>query len=197
MPKLLDNLVLDRCPHCSVANPTLLMLHNFDTDDHAQARPRRWGVYVCGGCGGVVTAWATALEQVVREWFPFAKSINEDIPERPRTYLKQALESLHAPSGAVMLASSCVDAMLRAKGYRDGSLYARIEKAANDHLITSEMSKWAHDVRLDANDPRHADEQLALPSSDDAVRVIDFASALAELLFVLPGRINRGIQQTT
>ena len=87
--------------------------------------------------------------------------------------------------------------MLRAKGYRDGSLDARIEKAANDHLITSEMSKWAHDVRLDANDPRHADEQLALPSSDDAVRVIDFASALAELLFVLPGRINRGIQQTT
>ena len=64
----------------------------------------------------MVTAWATALEQVVREWFPFAKSINEDIPERPRTYLKQALESLHAPSGAVMLASSCVDAMLRAKG---------------------------------------------------------------------------------
>ena len=145
----------------------------------------------------MVTAWATALEQVVREWFPFAKSINEDIPERPRTYLKQALESLHAPSGAVMLASSCVDAMLRAKGYRDGSLYARIEKAANDHLITSEMSKWAHDVRLDANDQRHADEQSALPSSDDAVRVIDFASALAELLFVLPGRINRGIQQTT
>lgn len=91
-----------------------------------------------------------------------------------------------------MLAASSVDSMLKAKGYADGTLYARIEKAMKDHVITEDMAAWAHEVRLDANDQRHADEVAALPSMDDAQRVIDFTMALAELLFVLPSRITRG-----
>ena len=51
-----------------------------------------------------------------------------------------------------MLAASAVDSMLKEKGYKDGSLYKRIEQAAGDHLITAEMASWAHEVRLDAND---------------------------------------------
>jgi hypothetical protein len=83
--------------------------------------------------------------------------------------------------------------MLKIKGLRDGSLYARIHKAATDHLITEEMAKWAHQIRLDANDQRHADEEAPPPSEDDAKRSIDFASALAEFLFVLPSRVTRGL----
>jgi len=96
-----------------------------------------------------------------------------------------------------MLAASAVDAMLRIKGYVEGSLYARIENAAANHLITAEMARWAHDVRLDANDQRHADESASLPTADDAIRAIDFATALAEFMFVLPNRVQRGIQQAT
>jgi Domain of unknown function (DUF4145) len=55
-----------------------------------------------------------------------------------------------------MLAASAVDAMLKHKNYTVGSLKDRIDKAANDHLITSEMAAWAHEIRLDANDERHA-----------------------------------------
>ena len=109
------------------------------------------------------------------------------------TFLQQAMESLHAPAGAVMLAGSAVDSMLKLKGYTEGSLYARIEKAATDHLITKEMAAWAHEVRLDANDQRHADESASLPTDKDAKRVIDFTSAFAEFLFVLPSRVQRGI----
>jgi len=92
-----------------------------------------------------------------------------------------------------MLAASSVDSMLKLKGYMEGSLYERIEKAVADHLITQDMAKWAHEVRLDANDQRHADEAASLPSQDDAQRVIDFASALAAFMFVLPNRVQRGI----
>jgi hypothetical protein len=53
-----------------------------------------------------------------------------------------------------MLCASAVDAMLKAKSYKDGTLYGRINQAAKDHLITPEMAKWAHDVRIEANDPR-------------------------------------------
>lgn len=94
-----------------------------------------------------------------------------------------------------MLAASAVDAMLKIKGYADGSLYSRIEKAAQDHAITQDMAKWAHDVRLEANDQRHADQAASLPSSVDASRAIDFAAAFAEILFVLPNRVQRGIKE--
>jgi len=76
-------------------------------------------------------------------------------------------------------------------------LYSRIEKAATDHLITAEMATWAHDVRLDANDQRHADEDASLPSQSDAQRAIDFAKALGMFLFVLPARVKRGISEAT
>lgn len=92
-----------------------------------------------------------------------------------------------------MLSASSVDAMLQIKGYKDGTLFARIQKAIDDHLITPEMGQWAHEVRLDANDQRHADAGSALPSTEDAQRAIDFVQALAQFLFVLPGRIQKGI----
>ncbi len=194
MPKLSENFLLDRCPHCSVANPNLRRQHHLQTNNHAGNMQRIWAVYVCGTCGGVVTAWSIQMNQEALEHFPQSSSIDDDIPERPRVFLKQAYESLHAPSGAVMLAASAVDAMLKLRGYTESSLYTRIEKAAEDHLLTKEMAEWAHAVRLDANDQRHADESALLPSSADAKRVLEFATALGEFLFVLPTRIQRGIR---
>jgi hypothetical protein len=63
------------------------------------------------------------------------------------------------------------------------------------HLLTPDMATWAHEVRLDANDQRHADAAATLPTTDDASRAIDFALALADILFVLPSRVQRGIKQ--
>jgi len=94
-----------------------------------------------------------------------------------------------------MLTASAVDAMLKAKGYSEGSLYIRIDKASKDHLITEEMAKWAHAVRLDANDQRHADEGSELPTEADAKRSIDFATSLAMFLFTLPARVSKGLAQ--
>ncbi len=101
-------------------------------------------------------------------------------------FLNQSIGSKHAPSGAVMLAASSVDAMLKEKGYKDGKLYGRIVKAVSDHLITAEMGKWAHEVRLEANDQRHADEEAPMATKEDAERIIEFALSLAQFLFVLP-----------
>lgn len=191
--KLSNNLKLKRCPHCSVDNPNLSVKAEFETQDHAGANRRVWLVYVCAGCGGVVSACAQNRDFFIDAYFPSNRVINDDIPDRPRTFLNQALESLHAPAGAVMLAASAIDAMLKDKCYVDGSLYTRIEAAASDHLITQDMAIWAHEVRLEANDQRHADEDASLPSLDDAKKVIDFATALAEIMFVLPSRVQRGI----
>ena len=77
---------------------------------------------------------------MARETFPSSPEVDEALPEKARTYLRQALNSLSAPAGAVMLAASAVDAMLKGKGLKEGSLYSRIDKAATDHLITKEMA---------------------------------------------------------
>lgn len=128
--------------------------------------------------------------------YPEIREVDTTVPNRPRRYLQEAQEILRQPAASVMMSASAVDAMLKEKGLKEGSLSKRIDQAAADHLITSDMSKWAHQVRLDANDQRHADEDAPLPEQADAQRSLDFAMALAEVLFVLPAKVTRGLQET-
>ena len=138
----------------------------------------------------------SAGEADIVEILPAPMRVDNDLPERARVYLGQALGSLHAPDGAVMLAASAIDAMLKDIGLRDGSLYARIEQAQVNGRITADMATWAHQVRLDANDPRHADETTPHHDRESARRAVDFARALGEYLFALPKRVTRGIAAT-
>lgn len=118
--------------------------------------------------------------------------LSEDIPQRARDYLGQAMASGESPVGAVVLAASAVDSMLQNKNYSSGTLNEKINAAVVDHLITQDMADWAHNLRLDANAQRHPDLESALPNAEDAQRSIDFALALGEILFVLPARVTRG-----
>jgi hypothetical protein len=196
MPDLKQNLDISKCPHCRVDRPNLSMLGAvIETTDYKFEGRRFWIVYKCSRCGGVVTASSPDAGGQVSEIYPSPVEIDDSLPLTAKSYLEQALNSLHAPAGAVMLAASSVDAMLKAKGYKDGSLHSRINKAAEDHLITSDMAKWAHDVRLDANDQRHADENATMPDAADARKCVDFAKALGEFLFVLPARVQRGLAE--
>ncbi|WP_071885154.1 DUF4145 domain-containing protein [Hymenobacter sp. DG25B] len=199
MAVLAQQLILDRCPHCGVDAPTLngLIIGNtngpIDTRDITGNNLRFWRVYKCARCGGLVTA-ATPnnAAQSVTEIYPVPVVVDDAIPSTAKVYLSQAINSINAPAGAVMLCASSVDSMLKEKGYLKGSLYSRIDQAAKDHLITEAMKEWAHEVRLDANDQRHADQNASLPDTADAQRVIKFTQALGEFLFVLPARIERG-----
>ena len=193
MPTLADEFELNRCPHCSVDHPNLRVQATFSTTTHAGKNQRIWKAYCCSRCGGVVIASSEEDGAWAREIYPDVIAVDEAIPEPAQTYLNQAIDSIHSPAGSVMLSASTVDAMLKAKSYKDGSLYARIEKAVEDHLITQEMAQWAHEVRLDANDQRHADDKVSLPTSDDAKRCVNFVLALGEFLFVLPSRVSLGL----
>lgn len=195
-----NSLPLDRCPHCNVAKPHLNSVGSTTTSDDRGREERHWRMYSCSICGGVTLAVCPVGKNqrgfdthtnITHIW-PTPQQVNESIPERARSFLEQAIASVHAPAGAVMLTASSVDAMLKEKGLKDGNLYKRIDAAAAQHLITSEMATWAHEIRLDANDQRHADEGAALPDEADARKVIEFATALAQFLFVLPARVARG-----
>jgi hypothetical protein len=192
MTLLLGKLELSRCPHCSVDTPSLDHRTHFQTNSHDGDYKRFWRVYICQRCGGAILACSEEEAGGVIEMYPKSRVVHETIPSPASEYFSQAIDSLHAPAVSVMLASSAVDAMLKAKGYSQGTLYSRINQAANDHVVTQEMAAWAHDVRLEANDPRHADDKHPLPSEADAKRCVEFASALADFFFVLPSRVARG-----
>ncbi|MGI4971706.1 MAG: DUF4145 domain-containing protein [Janthinobacterium lividum] len=128
----------------------------------------------------------------ITEVYPRPIQVDSSLPNIAKEYLTQAINSIHAPAGSVMLCASSIDAMLKDKGYTTGSLYVRINKAAEDHLITAGMKEWAHEIRLDANDQRHADQEAALPTTADAQRSIDFAQALGQFLYALPARVAQG-----
>ena len=200
-------LAINRCPHCNTANPTLARAH------HLNAQPQKlalvpmspgewiqWHIYICGSCAGLVAA-AVALPQslisqvVARDaaWLvPKVGPISTDIPARAASYLNQARETLASPSASVVMSASAVDAMLKERGYKEGSLYSRIKMAEDAGVLTTHMAEWAHDIRLDANDERHADFDASAAKGDDARRCLEFAEALADLLFVLPARVKRG-----
>jgi hypothetical protein len=197
MPTLGALLDLERCPHCRIHRPNLGQRWVAQSANYKGVNANFWATYACASCGEVVLAKAGAQNSGVSAIYPSSDvdMSSSAIPSRAQAYLRQAADSLIAPSGSVVLSASAVDAMLKAKGYRDGSLYARIDKAAADHLITNDMAAWAHDVRLDANDERHADDSAPLPEMADAQRCLDFAVALATFLFVLPDRVQRGRQE--
>ena len=194
MPKLLaTQLHLGRCPHCNVDTPNLAYAGQF-APQTSSGPQRFWRVYTCSRCAGLVSATSNGWDQEVSEIFPVAQDASEDLPERARAYLAQALNSLSSPAGAVMLAASSVDAMLKAKGLVNGSLFSRIDEAVAAHLITPQMAEWAHDVRLDANDQRHADGTIPLPDHALAQKCVEFAKAFGQFLFVLPARVERGLK---
>src|ERR1700730_14853382 len=129
---------------------------------------------MCRSCGGLVIAWANSQGGPVQGVLPKQDELNDVIPDTARRFLSQARDSLHAPDGAVMLAASAVDAMLKAKGYQKGTLNQRIDQAAADHVITSDIALWAHHVRLEANEPRHADDEKPHASQEEAAQSVEF-----------------------
>lgn len=192
-------LVLPNCPRCGVKNPAVaITLGPVATKAFDGTNGRVWAPYVCSTCGGVMLACARGLDTNnvggITEVLPPQRTVAEEIPDPARKYLTQARDSLHAPDGAVMLAASAVDAMLKAKDYRAGWLYDRIEQAAKDHVITADMAKWAHHVRLGANEPRHADNEKPHATGEEAAQAVEFAAALGHILFVLPARVKRGLK---
>lgn len=191
---------MPHCPQCGVNKPNLRKITELCTVNDPNLPGTAWGMFVCAHCLGMIMA-ETAVVAVRDVWtvlgdpyrtYPGARSVSPDVPARAQKYLTQALNSIAQPDAAVMMAGSAIDAMLKAKGMAEGSVHRRINEAVASHLITQGMADWAHEVRLAANEQRHSDDESEHATTDDAKRLVEFAMALAEFLFVLPARIEKG-----
>ena len=192
-----------RCPQCGVASPLLTIVYkpSVHYKDH-NGNGYYYAPVKCSKCNQQTLLYGYALRSEtsadglikrmqVLESYPPIKSAADAIPSRAKNFLQQAMESTHAPDGAVMLAASSVDAMLKEVGYKEGTLFSRIQAASANGLLTDQMRDWAHEIRLSANEPRHADDNFGGSTISDAKQVIDFAEALGDYLFVLPARVKK------
>ncbi len=199
---------IERCPQCGIANPLLSLCWQQTARIGDTATARLYATFECSSCNRIVMAegpvshinqhgnfmhYETA--QRAAAIYPAPKKVDENLPEDARRYLKQAVATLFAPDASVVMSASSVDAMLKAKGYLDGSLYNRIDKAVKDHILTEDMGRWAHKVRLEANAVRHADQQVMPPTKEDAEQVLEFSQALGDFLFVFTARVTHGLEQ--
>jgi len=187
-----------RCPHCSTPDPGFEQWWiTGGVSPSSNGGPEYvWAVYACNSCGGMMLTRGNngdaSAQPVIFQYIPKARQAHEDIPDPARTYLEQAMSTLHAPDASAVMSGSAVDSMLKLLGYEKGSVYARIDQAVADHKITHNMGEWAHSVRLGANRPRHADLDSPHVSTEEATQSLEFAEALAFFLFVLTKRIERG-----
>jgi Domain of unknown function (DUF4145) len=180
---------ISRCPYCGVGRPQVGQLNDFGTRGN-----RRWAVFTTTCCAGVLLAIGPegpAAGNTIETLYPAVRSAAVEIPDPARRYLQQALETLHA---AAIMAGSAVDAMLKHFNLIEGSVYSRIDQAVNQHILTNAMGEWAHEVRLGANRPRHADKENPHISPQQAQRSVEFAEALGHFLFVLSSRVKKGIE---
>jgi len=191
---------VERCPHCSVATP-LFAIHWKDQTPSTAGNRQIWAFGSCVRCGKGICIGSYDNYDVnyddPAEVFPRPKRAHDDIPQTARTFLQQAYDTLHSPDAASVMAGSAVDAMLKHLGYIEGSVYNRIDAALSANIITKGMADWAHAVRLGANRPRHADIEAPHTSASEAQNSVDFAEALANFLFVLSAKVDRGIVAAT
>jgi hypothetical protein len=206
---------LAECPHCGRAKPGTVLLDRKAVSERLRGidadRCVIWGMYRCTSCQNVVLAESVQMvgndsiknRADIRRVFPEPATVSATIPTTARRFLQDAQSSLHASSASILSSNSAIDAMLKEVGFprcgadgRERSLYVRIEEAAQTGPLTKGMAEWAHAVRLDANDQRHADDGLA-KLSDDELRVraestLKLAKAIGEFLFVIPAMVEAG-----
>ena len=197
---------LERCPHCQTAIPTLkaILQNNYmETYNHQLKNPQLWGIYQCSFCGGLISICSEAFqggqmiaELTITKIFPPPSSVSfEHFPEEAVRYLKQAAKVLEEQDSAIMTIASAVNAMLQAKECQGHNLNKKIDNAVEKGIFTEDMKKWADSIRLFGNDSRHPKGQEP-PNREDARQCFEFAMTLGEILFVLPAKVARGLEET-
>jgi hypothetical protein len=196
-------LPLAKCPHCKIANPNIAQLTEMKIVTDIYNQHQAWQLYYCASCAsGIIAGGKYNIERTamhVNQIHPSPPDdLSEHIPKVAREYLTEARNGLHNSRSSIMASSTSIDAMLRDvlqdKGADGDTLYKRIKNAVKENILSEEMSNWAHQVRLNGNEQRHLEDKS--PALKDAQDCLDYAMMLAEILFVIPKRVQAGIDKT-
>ena len=207
-----QRLPLDRCSWCAVAKPTLTAKNVDPPISIGNGYVLIWATYTCTSCHHIILAHFTCSSMYVDlnkqidqkvvmlktlQYFPSDKNeIDAAIPADIADLMADAIEIKNRPRPCSVACGTAVEAMLKTKSLTNGNLSDRINEAVEKHIITKDMGDWAHHIRLERNANTH--EPLGESfTTDDSNRCIDFMVTLADILFVFPARVTRGINAVT
>ena len=111
-------------------------------------------------------------------------------PENVARYFKQGMENMpRNPDAAGIMFRKTLETALKAR-FPDfgGALIQRIDKAADEAVLTRDMAEWAHHIRRLGNAAVHEEEPF---SEDDVKDLRSFTDLLLRYLFTLPGMLTQ------
>ncbi len=204
------------CPHCGSKQSAFQILNSIPA--HAagdRSRGYFWDVFSrCGVCHrGVVALWMLGTNVAFDHAFSQGSSVSrrmlaiyplhnagdipDFIPKNVENYYKQGMTNLRSNRDAAgAMFRKCIDVGLREK-FPDldnrAQLTGRIEEAARRQKITSELSQWAHQVRIDGANAAHRDDPF---TTKEIERLQKFTELLLRYLFELPGMLEAAKGET-
>jgi hypothetical protein len=162
----------------------------------------------CEGCGQGLTVVLTSAPATVNTWIaggasspgpiaatypqPKASQAPADVPLQVSAAYLSGLDNLKRKGGtnaAAIMFRRTVEIALKTMPSPPGghNLQTRIDNLPPD-VATPAMKKWAHHIRLDANEAAHEPEEF---SEEDAKQLQIFAGMFLTYAFTLPKMLER------
>lgn len=112
----------------------------------------------------------------------------DHLPDNVHAYFLEAAANVKSgPNAAGAMFRKSIDvALSQVAPEAKGTLYARIDQAAEQDKITNDIAEWAHQVRLEGNDAAHSEDPF---TPEEALQLHKFTELLLMYLFTLPGML--------
>jgi hypothetical protein len=185
------------CPYCGTTRVAFELF-----SESWVSRSQRWHVCArCNYCAGLAVlefkagpdedekpskyySWASE-RYIIESVFPApGGEFPAHLPEEVAKFFKQGADNTPAnPDAAGTMFRKALEAMLRDKypGAK-GRLLERIDQAAKAGVLTTELARYAHTIRLEGNEAAHGDYEEA-----DADRLRSFTTLVLQYVYTLPG----------
>lgn len=196
--KLAKNLNLERCPHCSVAHPNLIKLHLVETTDFKNENHRRWALYQCNTCGGLVIAYSFAQRDIVEEYFPSSVAEifeYEYLSEEVADDFKEALKcySNHCYNAFAAMCRRTVQTAANALGVKGkDKVKKQISELKNLAGIDDDTYEILEQIIISGHDGAHP--HLPKLNLDRALLLLILMKDVLNELFVRKARILESIK---
>ena len=145
-------------------------------------------------CQGVIRRFIPGRDDYL---LPLIKDdIPEHLPDNVGGFFKQGVDNVKQGNwdAAGSMFRKTLESALKHR-FQDNAndkLVKRIEKAAEDRNLTSEMAAWAHQIRFWGNNAAHEDEPF---TEEDARQMREFTDLFLTYLFTLPEKLARARDQ--
>lgn len=193
-----------KCPYCFTKNVAFVAQKSFVTKSGGKR-----AFFICGCCGeGVIWEYRSPTSShasptdvagdlfrakfFTGEQWPAMVEGNapESTPNNVANFFKQATDSLQNGNfdAAGMMFRKSLESATKEIDPPSAhlTLFKRVEKLVENHLITPALGEWANEIRLGGNEAAHDDEMF---SKEDAQALKGFTENFLRYAFTLPAAV--------